>query len=158
VEGTEISTAHLTIRTYPTDPVVALGERFALVLDINPLPDIHVYAPGADKYRVISLQIDAQPFVRVLPMEHPASETYFFEPLNERVPVYQKPFTLVQEVVPEVSRAARAAFEGKDLLTLTGSLEYQACDDRLCYNPVVVPLSWSMPLKPLLFGQRRRSR
>ena len=155
VPGTEISTDHITIKTYPTDPVIALGERFALVLEITPLENMHVYAPGAEKYRVVTVEIEPQPFVRLLPIQYSASEIYFFEPLNERVPVYQKPFTLVQEVVPEVSREARAAFEGKDTLTLTGSLEYQACDDRICYNPVSVPLSWTVKLRPLLFGQRR---
>ena len=29
-----------------------------------------------------------QPAVRLLPVEYPESEIYFFEPLNERVPVY----------------------------------------------------------------------
>lgn len=155
VEGTEVSTTHMNIKTYPTDPVVALGERIALVLNITPLENMHVYAPGADKYRVVTVNIEPQPFVQVLPLQHPDSEIYYFEPLDERVPVYQKPFTLLQEVVPEVSREARAAFEGQDTLTLTGSLEYQACDDRLCYNPMSVPLSWTVKLKPLLFGQRR---
>ena len=155
VEGNEVSTNHMTIKTYPTDSVVALGERFAVVLDITPLENMHVYAPGADKYRVVMVNIEPQPFVRVLPLQHPGSETYYFEPLDERVPVYQKPFMLVQEVVPEVSREARAAFEGQDTLTLTGSLEYQACDNRLCYNPMSVPLSWTVKLRPLLFGQRR---
>jgi len=158
VEGTEVSTTHMNIKTYPTDPVVALGERIALVLEITPLENMHVYAPGADKYRVVTVNIEPQPFVQVLPLQHPDSEIYYLEPLDERVPVYQKPFILLQEVVPEVSREARAAFEGKDTLTLTGSLEYQACDDRLCYNPVSVPLSWTVKLKPLLFGQRRGRR
>ena len=155
VEGTEVSTSHLTLRTYPSDPVIALGERFALAFEITPLENMHVYAPGADKYRVVTVQIEPQPFVRVLPLQHPASETYYFEPLDERVPVYQKPFTLLQEIVPEITREARAAFEGIDTLTLTGSLEYQACDDRVCYNPMSVPLSWTVELKPLLSGQRR---
>jgi len=155
VQGTEISTGQIQIKTYPSDSEIALGERFAIVVEITPLPKMHVYAPGADKYRVVTIEIEPQPFVRLLPIQYSASEIYFFEPLNERVPVYQKPFTLLQEVVPEVSREARAAFEGKDTLTLTGSLEYQACDDRICYNPVSVPLSWTVKLRPLLFGQRR---
>lgn len=155
VEATEITTGQVQIKSYPSDSEIALGERIAVVVEITPLPNMHVYAPGAEKYRVVALEIEPQPFVRLLPLEYSASEIYFFEPLNERVPVYQKPFTLLQEVVPEVSREARAAFEGIDTLTLTGSLEYQACDDRLCYNPVSVPLSWTFKLRPLLFGQRR---
>ncbi|MDA2932837.1 redoxin domain-containing protein [Acidobacteria bacterium AH-259-D05] len=156
VQGTEISTAQIQIKTYPSDSVIALGERFALAVEITPLPNMHVYAPGAEKYRVVTLQIEPQPFVRLLPIRHPASEIYFFEPLNERVPVYQKPFTLLQEVVPESSRDARAAFQGKDTLTLTGSLEYQACDDRVCYNPMSVPLSWTVEIKPFVPRQARQ--
>ena len=158
VQGTEISTGQIQIKTYPSDSEIALGERFAIAVEITPLPNMHVYAPGAEKYRVVTIEIEPQPFVRLLPIQYSASEIYFFEPLNERVPVYQKPFTLLQEVVPEVSREARAAFEGKDTLTLTGSLEYQACDDLVCYNPMSVPLSWTVKLRPLTVGQSRRPR
>ena len=34
-------------------------------------------------------------------------------------------------------------------LTLRGTLDYQACDDSICYNPVSVPLSWTVTLTPL---------
>ena len=157
VEATEISTNHVEILTYPSDPVIALGERFALALEIVPHPTMHVYAPGAEllSYRVITLRIDPQPFVRILPMEYPESEIYYFEPLDERVPVYQTPFTLLQEVVPEVTSDAMAAFRGQDELTLTGSLDYQACDDEVCYNPVSVPLSWTVAIRPLTSRPRR---
>jgi len=150
VQGTQISTNHLQLKTYPTDSVVALGSRFSLALDIAPGRGMHVYAPGAMGYRVIGLTIASQPFVRTLPMRYPASEIYVFKPLNERVPVYQKPFTLVQDVIPEVTPEAQAAFRGKNSLTITGTLEYQACDDKLCYNPTSVPLSWTVALTPLL--------
>jgi peroxiredoxin len=150
VQGTQISTDHLEIKTYPSDAAVALGNRFSLVLEVTPRPRMHVYAPGATGYRVIGLTVAPQPFVRVLPTRYPPSEIYVFEPLNERVPVYQKPFTLLQEVVPEVTPEAEAAFRGKDTLTLTGTLEYQACDDKLCFNPASVPLSWRMPLRPFV--------
>jgi peroxiredoxin len=150
VQGTQISTNHLQLKTYPTDSVVALGSRFSLALDIAPGRGMHVYAPGAMGYRVIGLTIASQPFVRTLPMRYPASEIYVFKPLNERVPVYQKPFTLVQDVIAEVTPEAQAAFRGKNSLTITGTLEYQACDDKLCYNPTSVPLSWTVALTPLL--------
>jgi hypothetical protein len=42
---------------------------------------------------------------------------------------------------------ARAAFSGKPSLTVTGTLSYQACDDRICFNPVTVPLTWTVPLE-----------
>jgi len=150
VQGTQISTDHLEIKTYPSDGSAALGNRFSLVLEVTPRPRMHVYAPGAAGYRVIGLTIAPQPFVRVLAAKYPPSEIYFFKPLNERVPVYQKPFTLMQEVVPEATEEAQAAFRGKDVLTLTGTLEYQACDDKLCFNPASVPLSWQVALRPFI--------
>ena len=58
----------------------------------------------------VALNIAPQPFVRVLPMKYPVSQSYFFKPLNERVPVYQKPFTLIQEVIVEGTPQAQAAF------------------------------------------------
>jgi hypothetical protein len=89
-------------------------------------------------------------------MEYPASEIYFFEPLKERVPVYQKPFRLLQEVVVEATPDAQAAWKGKDALTVRGVLEYQACDDKICYNPVTVPLSWSLKLRPGVPGAQQQ--
>lgn len=156
VQGTQISTDHLQLKTYPSDSTVAIGNRVALVLEITPRPGIHVYAPGATGYRVISLTLTAQPFLRALPIVFPPSEIYYFKPLNERVPVYQKPFKLLLEVVPEVSRDAAAAFRGKDTLALNGTFEYQACDDKLCYNPVSLPLSWTLTLRPIVPGETSR--
>ncbi len=75
---------------------------------------------------------------------------YFFKPLNEHVPVFQKPFTLVQEVILEGTPQAQVALRGKENVTLNGTLDYQACDDRQCFNPASVLLSWTLPLRPLV--------
>ena len=150
VAGTKVSTAHLEITTYPSDSAIAPGNRFSIALDIQPHSGIHVYAPGAKSYRVIGLNMEAQPFVRSLPMKYPASEIYFFKPLNERVPVFQKPFALVQEIVLEGTPQAQAALRDKKSLSLAGTLEYQACDDKICYNPASVPLTWTLDLRPII--------
>jgi hypothetical protein len=158
VTGTKISTGQLEITTYPSDPAVAAGNRFALALTIQPHPNMHVYAPGAENYRAIALTIAPQPFVRVLPLKYPVSEIYLFKPLNERVPIYRKPFTLVQEVVLEGTPQAQAALRAKQSLTLTGTFDYQACDDKVCFNPASVPLSWTLTLRPLVFERPNRPR
>jgi peroxiredoxin len=150
VTGTKISTAHLEIATYPSIAQIAPGDRFSVALEIEPHSKIHVYAPGAKRYRVISLSVEPNPQVRVLPAQYPASEIYFFKPLNERVPVFQKPFRLVQELVLEGTRPAQEALRGKESVTVNGTLEYQACNDKECFNPVSVPLSWTMNLRPLI--------
>jgi peroxiredoxin len=150
VAATKISTAHLDITTYPSNAGVAPGGRFSVALDIEPRSKIHVYAPGAKGYRMISLSIAPDPLVRVLPMRYPESEIYFFKPLNERVPVFQKPFRLMQELVLEGTAQAQAALRGKENVTVKGALEYQACNDKECFNPVSVPLSWTLMLRPLV--------
>ncbi len=156
VAGTKVSSAHLDVTTYPTDAGIAPGNRFSLVLEVKPGPGIHVYAPGASGYRAISVAVNPQPILRVLPLKYPASQIYFFKPLNERVPVYQKPFTLSQEVILEGTPEAQAALKGKENVTLTGTLEYQACDDKQCFNPASVPLSWTLALRSLITERPNR--
>ena len=73
---------------------------------------MHVYAPGATDYQVIGLRIDPQPFVRLRSMEYPEWTTYYFEPLDETVPVCEGPFTLIQEVILEGTPRAQAGFSG----------------------------------------------
>ncbi len=156
VAATKISTKHLDIVTYPSDPVIAPGNRFSVVLNIEPHAKIHLYAPGAKDYLVIRLNMEPNPQVNVLAMQYPKSEIYFYKPLKERVPVFQKPFRLVQGLVLDGTLQAQAALRGKDSVTLKGSLEYQACDDKQCFIPVSVPLSWTMKLRPLVFERPNR--
>lgn len=47
-------------------------------------------------------------------MQYPASEIYHFKPLDERVPVFQKPFRLVQSMAVSTSPEARAVLKGVD--------------------------------------------
>ena len=148
VEATERWTDHLKLTTYPDDPTAAPGDRVALVVDIVPGARMHVYAPGADGYRLITLTVADHEFVRHEPIAYPPSEIYVFEPLNETIPVYQKPFTLMQNIVLAKGPEAEAAFRARPELTLTGTLDYQACDDRVCFNPVSVPVSWVIALRP----------
>ena len=151
ITGMEGETSHLAIKAYQSDPMVTVGSRFHLGLAITPKAGIHVYAPGADElgYHVVGFALEAPDFLRLLPVEYPASEVYYFEPLEERAPVYQEPFRLIQEVVVEAGSDASAQLAELDVLTLTGRLDYQACDDKICFNPVSVPLTWTLTVAPL---------
>lgn len=146
VNATRITADHLEFTTYPTDTTVVPGTRFSLVVNVLPRPGTHVYAPGATGYRPVSLRIPPIPFVRALPARYPASEIYFFKPLNERVPVYQRPFTLVQDVVVEATPEAERTLRKQKTIEIDGIFEYQACDDKVCFNPVSIPLSWTLAL------------
>ena len=153
VTGTTLSTAHLDVTTYPSDSAIAPGNRITLAFDVVPHRGIHVYAPGASAYRVIAVNLESQPMIRPFPMQYSRSEIYFFKPLNERVPVYQKAFTLRQDILLDGTPQSQTALRAKDSLTLNGTLEYQACDDKFCFNPESVPLSWTFTLRPIVRPQ-----
>ena len=146
--GLTAANPHLSLKASVSDDAVAPGSRVTLAFDVTPGRRMHVYAPGAD-YQVISITLDPQPFVTAHATVYPASEIYFFEPLNEKVPVYQKPFRLTQDVTIAATREAQQGLQGKATLTLSGKLEYQACDDKVCFKPNAIPFTFELKVKAL---------
>jgi hypothetical protein len=147
--ATRTSAPHLGITSYPTDQVAAPGTHFSIVLDLKPGPRVHVYAPGVTGYKPIALVIQPQPGLVVREAHFPKAEDYFFKPLNEHVPVYKKPFRITQDVEIDPSRETAAALKDLKTMAISGTLNYQACDDKVCFNPQSVPLSWTISLRPL---------
>lgn len=133
----------VTARVSPQQ--VAPGQRFELVLDLAPTAGIHVYAPEVRNYRPIAVTIRAQDGLTLVGApRYPAPESYYYAPLKETVPVYQKPFRIVQQV--SLDRGARAGA----VVNVAGVLNYQACDDRICYPPRTLPLTWAIRVKEAL--------
>ena len=142
-------TAHLKFTAYPSNTSVTVGTRFSLALDVTPGPKMHVYAPGAEEkgYKVIGFNLDQPEIARIEPVSYPESEIYYFEPLDEHVPVYQEKFTILQEVVMNGDARAEEVMSTMDALTLTGTLDYQACDDAICFLPQSIPVSFTVDLE-----------
>ena len=69
--------------------------------------------------------------------------------MNEHVQVYQRPFRIVQDVLIDPSPQGQAALKDVSSLTIKGVLNYQACDDKLCFTPQSVPLTWTVTLRQL---------
>ena len=148
VTAHRITTDHLQITTYASEAVVAPGSVFSLVFEIRPRDRIHVYAPGAKGYQIIRVAIDPNPALVMRPVQYPASEMYFFQPLNERVPVFQQPFRLTQAMAVSTAPEHRALLAKGESVTIKGTLNYQACDDRVCFLPKSVPVSYTVKLRP----------
>jgi hypothetical protein len=55
----------------------------------------------------------------------------------------------VQELTIDPSPQGTAALKDLAALTIAGTLEYQACDDTVCFIPQSVPLTWTVGLKAL---------
>jgi hypothetical protein len=149
--GTAVSaeTAHLSLKATISDATVAPGERISIVVSITPRSNMHVYAPGKHDYRVVRLNVAPQPWLRAHDTRYPPSEIYDFKPLNERVEVYSKPFRLVQDVTILATPEVQKTLATMTRVTIAGALEYQACDDKICYNPARVPLTFTVSVKPL---------
>jgi peroxiredoxin len=149
VQAATVSSPQLEVASYATDRTVAPGTRFSVVLDVRPARGVHVYAPGVTGYRPIALSVQAQPGILVRSAQYPQSEDYYFKPLNEHVKVYQRPFRIVQDIVIDSSPSAEATLKSLTSLTIKGALNYQACDDKVCFTPEAVPLTWTVGLRPL---------
>lgn len=149
-EAIRIETSYLEGEVFLSDPAVTIGNRFAIAAELRPRPGVHVYAPGVSGYKAVALDVRSEPGVRLAPTRFPEPETYFFAPLKETVKVYQKPFTVMQEVIVPNTKEIQEALRNGEGLALEGTLEFQACDDKECFRPVSIPLSWKVRLKPLV--------
>ena len=131
------NTPHLSFIAALSPDTVKTGSRLSLVVDVTPKKKIHVYAPGTN-YRAITVTLDRNPLLKPSKAVYPKPSIYIFKPLKEQVLVYSDPFKLSMNVgigtIPR--RTAR--------LKITGTLSYQACDDRVCHLPESVPLEWNL--------------
>lgn len=137
---------HLTVNTSISAAEVAAGDKVSLTFDITPKRGMHVYAPGKHDYQVIAVKIDPQPWMKVAPTAYPPSEIYHFKELDEKVETYGKPFKLVQDVTVLNTAAAKKALAAAPI-KLSGTLQYQACDDKVCYAPAKIPVSFDLTVK-----------
>ncbi len=72
---------------------------------------------------------------------YPAGTPMSFPGIPERVPVYQKVFRITQPAT-----IAGTATSGQTL-TIAGAVNYQACDDRVCFPPASVPVMWRLRIQ-----------
>ena len=140
---------HLSMTASISDTVAAPGERLAITVNVTPKPGMHLYAPGKHDYQVVQLTLDPQPWLRPQATIYPASEIYHFKPLDERVEVFMKPFRLRRDVTLLATPEAQKLLGAMTTVTITGALEYQACDDKVCFNPTRVPISFVVSVKGL---------
>ena len=136
-------TKHLTVITSASPDAVAPGKRVSLAVDVAPKPKMHVYAPGQEGYIAITLTLDPDPAFTAAKAKYPAGEKILMKVLNETQLVYAKPFRIAQDLT------VRPATKGPSV-TVKGTLRYQACDDKVCYPPEAVPLTWTFPFEGMV--------
>jgi len=145
-----VEAPHLQLALEQSDPVGVPGTRVTLVAELRLPPDVHVYAPGTRGYKAIQLVIDPIPQLELKSAVYPPSKTLYLPAIKERVPVFEGTLRINQDV--KVSSGSEFwGSLGKDgkIFTITGKLEYQACDKTICYLPTSVPVKWELHVFPL---------
>jgi len=130
---------HATIVPSPAEVSGNAGAKLSLFVDVTPKPGIHVYAPGSKDYIPITVKLNPQAEIKSGKVAYPKSEMMSFA--DEKVPVFQKPFRLTQDVT--LDKSAKSGSR----VTVVGTVSYQACDDRVCYPPESAPVSWTVLVK-----------
>lgn len=132
---------HVTVAAASSAPVVARGRTVTLWADVTPKPNIHVYASDRQGFTPVTLVLTPRPDVKIGKVNYPIPELSSTLGVSDPVPVYRKPFRLAQPIT-----VAATARPGDDL-TIAGVVNYQACDDRLCYPVASLPVTWTVSVK-----------
>ena len=145
-----ISAENLQLALQQSDRTAFPGTHFTLAAEVKLPADVHVYAPGAQGYKPIKLEIDPNPAMELKPAVYPQSKILFLPAINEKVPVFDGTFRIRQDVKVSTTSEFWGSLgaEGKTF-TIAGKLNYQACDKTKCYFPKSVPVKWEVQVLPL---------
>jgi Disulphide bond corrector protein DsbC len=127
---------HASVTAGPDDLAVKAGTKAMLFVDVTPNPNIHVYAPGAKDFIPITVKFEPQANLKFGKLTYPKSELMPFG--DEKVPMFEKPFRLTQEITVQGSLKPGSS------LPVKGTVNYQACTDRECYPPESIPVNWTL--------------
>jgi hypothetical protein len=146
----KVEAPHLTLAVEQSDRTGFPGGHITLTAEVQLPPDVHVYSPGVKGYKSIALVMDPAPGLELTPANYPRAKVLYLPAIKERVPVFEGKFRITQEL--KISSAAEFSnslgTDGKTF-TITGKLEYQACDSKICYLPTSAPVRWQLQVLPL---------
>lgn len=136
---------HVTLATSSSASLVAPGSIVTLWADVTPKPSVHVYAKGASAFTPVALVATPQEGVTFLEPVYPPAVRDRTLGTSEPVPMYRTTFRIALPV-----RVASTLTPGRTI-TVAAAINYQACDDRLCYPETSIPAFWTIatgPAKP----------
>ena len=136
---------HAVVSAAPANVTAKAGGTALLFVDVTPNPNIHVYAPGANDYIPITVKVTPQSGLKLGKLTYPKSDVMTFG--DEKVPVFQKPFRLTQPIsLVGASGPGTGPIKPGETITIAASVDYQACDDKVCYPPESAPVSWTLTI------------
>ena len=132
---------YVTVESSTSTATAAPGAALLLWADVTPKRNIHVYAPGAKDVAPVSLVTTPNTRVTFGAAQIPRGRLMTTIGTPEPTPVFVERFRVVQPVT-----IARSVPSGSTV-TVSAALNYQACDDRLCYPASTVPVVWTISVK-----------
>lgn len=123
------------------DGALVPGGTATLTVEVTPKPGMRIYAAGAKDFQPVALVMTPHAAIIAGKAVYPASELDAGSGLPVPVPVYRRTFHIAQPIV--VKRSARVG----QTLTLAAAVNYQACDDRLCYPSTSIPVVWTATVR-----------
>jgi cytochrome c biogenesis DsbD-like protein len=132
---------HIDVVPSVSAATVAKGGTVTLWADVTPKPNIHVYATDKYGFSPVSLVFGVQPRVTFGKVKYPTPEGGLSPGTDMLIPMYSKPFRLTQTAT--LSPSAKSG----DVITISGAVNYEACNDRLCFPATSFPVTWVVTVK-----------
>lgn len=120
--------------------MVRPGGRVLLWMRVTPQPGKRVYAAGARDFQPVAFVMTPHPAITASKPAYSESELDANSGSATPVPVYKKTFRIAVPIV------ISPTLKHNDALTIGAAINYQACDDRLCYPSTSIPVLWKLSL------------
>ncbi len=147
IDRRSVSHEHVLIHTGAVQPAVHPGNRFTLFVDVTPLHGAHIYgATVGGGYQALDVSIDVLPYLTVHPIRYPDAATLRLPWTDEVLTGYERPARVAIDVSLGTRQEMAGVLEAGQGLLITGSVRLQACDDRMCWAPEVIPVAWHLDL------------
>jgi hypothetical protein len=145
-----VDAPHLQLALEQSDTAGVPGTRITLIAEVRLPADVHVYAPGTQGYKPIKLALDSDSALEIKPAIYPQPKTLYLPAIKEKVPVFEGTFRISNDVKVSSSAGFWGSLgDGGKTFTITGKLEYQACDKTICFVPTSIPVKWTLHVYPL---------
>ena len=140
---TSIDTPQLALSYSASATTVKPGGLITLILAFEPKPRMHIYASGAEPFTPIDWQLFESKAWSTNPVRFPPAHMVSLPAVNETVPVFDSRVRLERDVRIKPASEIGSVLNADPCLVIEGSFRYQACDDKECYFPKVLPLRWT---------------
>lgn len=128
IEQHSTQTDHLDIQNIAVTPITE--DLYNIHFDVEVVSPYHVQAnPASQPYLVpTSVELASIPGIDVLRITYPKGHPYTLEGSDEAIMVYDGIFSIQMKIITD-------HFGFSDDASISGQLNYQACDHKTCFRP-----------------------